>query len=129
MRIVPPTLSFALAFLCNRLQIVPLHRDSLRPDQGSLYLLPYSSSSPLPIRNTCPSGCRRCISRTLHGMLVGGNVTSRPAATHSLCTASTSSTQTDIQAPLSAVWSPSGPNVATFVPRPRPPWPPWQRKI
>ncbi len=37
---------------------------------------------PLPTRNTCPSGCRRCISRTFHGMSVGGKVTSSPAATH-----------------------------------------------
>ncbi len=36
---------------------------------------------------------------------------------------------TDIQTPLSAVSSPSGPNVEAFAPRPRPPWPPWQRKI
>jgi hypothetical protein len=62
-------------------------------------------------------------------MFVGGNVTSSPASTHCLWTASTSSTHTDIHAPLSAVWSPVGPNVAVFAPRPRPPWPPWQRKI
>src|SRR6266851_1240532 len=84
---------------------------------------------PLLTRNTCPSGCRRCISRTFHGMSAGGKVISRPAATHCLWTASTSSTQTDIQAPLSAVWSPSCPNVEAFAPLPRPPWPPWQRKI
>jgi hypothetical protein len=36
---------------------------------------------------------------------------------------------TDIQTPLSAVWSPSGPNVEAFAPLPRPPWRPAQRKI
>src|SRR6184192_3268130 len=51
------------------------------------------------------------------------------AAKHCLWTSSTSSTQTDIQAPLSAVSSPCGPNVQAFAPRPRLPWPPWQRKI
>src|SRR5882672_11763547 len=84
---------------------------------------------PLPTRNTCPSGCRTCISLTLHGMSVGGKVTSSPAATHSLWTSSTSSTHTDIQTPLSAVSSPSGPNVDAFAPLPRLPCPPWQRKI
>src|SRR3989442_10482438 len=54
---------------------------------------------------------------------------SSPAATHSLWTSSTSSTQTDIQTPLSACSSPSDPNVALFSPRPRLPCPPWQRKI
>jgi hypothetical protein len=54
---------------------------------------------------------------------------SSPAATHCLWTSSTSSTQTDIHAPLSAVSSPPGPNVEVFVPLPRLPWPPWQRKI
>jgi hypothetical protein len=92
-------------------------------------LKPHSSSRPLLTRNTCPSGCRRCISRTLHGMSVGGKAMSSPAAKHCLWTSSTSSTQTDIQAPLSAVWSPSGPNVDVFAPLPQPPWPPWQRKI
>src|SRR5882762_754767 len=84
---------------------------------------------PLPTRNTCPSGCRRCISRTFHGILVGGKVMSSPAATHCLWTSSTSSTQTDIHAPLSAVSSPPGPNVEVFAPLPRLPWPPRQRKI
>src|SRR5882762_2350494 len=84
---------------------------------------------PLLTRNTCPSGCRTCISLTLHGMFVGGKVTSSPAATHSLWTSSTSSTHTDIQTPLSAVSSPSGPNVDVFAPLPRLPCPPWQRKI
>src|SRR5713101_5723583 len=98
-------------------------RRELRPHSCATH------SMPLLTRNTCPSGCRRCISRTFHGMSAGGKVTSRPAATHCLWTASTSSTQTDIQAPLSAVWSPSGPNVEAFAPLPRPPWPPWQRKI
>src|SRR5262249_33528052 len=50
-------------------------------------------------------------------------------ATHCLWTASTSSTHTDIQAPLSAVSSPPGPKVAAFAPRPRLPCPPRQRKI
>src|SRR5690242_7921137 len=62
-------------------------------------------------------------------MSVGGNVTSSPAATHCLWTSSASATHTDIHAPLSAVSSPPGPNVAVFAPRPRPPCPPWQRKI
>src|SRR5579863_352058 len=62
-------------------------------------------------------------------MSVGGKTTSRPAATHCRWTASTSSTQTDIQAPWSAVSSPSGPKVEVLVPLPRPPCPPWQRKI
>src|SRR6202035_5854688 len=62
-------------------------------------------------------------------MLVGRNVTSNPAATHRLWTSSTSSTHTDIHTPLSAVSSPSGPNVDLFAPLPRLPWPPWQRKI
>src|SRR5260370_17529370 len=84
---------------------------------------------PLLTRNTCPSGCRTCISRTLHGMSVGGKVTSSPAATHCLWTSSTSSTHTDIHVPLSAVWSPSGPNGVAFAPLPWLPWPPCQRKI
>src|SRR5262245_15869831 len=42
---------------------------------------------------------------------------------------STSSTQIDIQTPLSAVSSPSGPNVAFTPPLPRPPCAPSQRKI
>src|SRR6266568_3789452 len=50
----------------------------------------------------CPSGWRRCISRTFQGMSVGGKVTSSPTATHCLWTSSTSSTHTDIQEPLSA---------------------------
>jgi len=93
---------------------------------------PYSgatSSTRSLTRNTCPSGCRTCISRTFHGMSVGGKVTSSSAAKHCLWTSSTSSTQTDIQTPLSAVSSPCGPNVEAIAPLPRPPWPPWQRKI
>src|SRR5512132_3072704 len=41
-----------------------------------------SSVSPIPrlIRNTCPSGWRTCISRTFHGMSVGGQVTSIPCS-------------------------------------------------
>src|SRR6476646_6204387 len=64
----------------------------------------WPQSSPIPrlTRNTCPSGWRNYMSRTFHAMLVGGNVTSSPAATHAVCTASTSSTQTDIQTPLSS---------------------------
>src|SRR5713226_640499 len=62
-------------------------------------------------------------------MFAGGKVTSSPARTHSLWTSSTSSTHTDIHTPLSAVSSPSGPNVEAFAPLPRLPWPPWQRKI
>lgn len=84
---------------------------------------------PLLIRKTCPSGWRTCISRTFHGMFVGGNTISTPAATHSLWTSSTSSTHTDIHTPLSAVSSPPGPNVETLVPLPRLPCPPRQRKI
>ena len=74
---------------------------------------------PLLTRNTCPSGCRTCISRTFHGILVGGNVTSNPAATQCMWISSTSSTHNDIHTPLSAVWSPPGPNVEAFVPLPR----------
>jgi hypothetical protein len=37
--------------------------------------------NPRPTRNTWPSGWRRCIPRTFHGISVGGNVTSSPAAT------------------------------------------------
>ena len=44
----------------------------------------HSSAMPLVTRNTCPSGCRTCISRTFQGMLVGGKVTSSPAVTHCL---------------------------------------------
>ncbi len=62
-------------------------------------------------------------------MSVGGKVTSSPAATHCRWTSSTSSTQTDIHAPLSETSSPSGPNVEAFAPLPRPPWPSRQRKI
>jgi hypothetical protein len=84
---------------------------------------------PLLTRNTCPSGCRTCISRAFHGMSVGGKTTSSPSATHCLCTSSTSATHTDIQTPLSVVSSPSGPNVELFAPLPRPPCAPRQRKI
>src|SRR6185437_10304582 len=62
-------------------------------------------------------------------MSVGGQVTSRPAATHCPCAASTSSIQTDIQEPLSPCWSLSCWKVVRFLPRPRPPWPSRQRKI
>ena len=62
-------------------------------------------------------------------MSFGGNVTSSPTATHCLWTSSTSSTHTDIHTPLSAVSSPSGPNVELFAPLPRLPWPPRQRNI
>jgi hypothetical protein len=63
-------------------------------------------------------------------MSAGGKVISNPAATHCLWISSTSSsTNTDIQTPLSASSSPSGPNVDAFAPLPRPPWPPWQRNI
>jgi len=96
------------------------HQDSLSD--------PYASV-PLLTRNTCPSGCLTCISRTCHGMSSGGKVTSSPAARHCLWTSSTSSTHTDIHTPLSAVSSPSGPNVERFAPLPRLPWPPWQRNI
>jgi len=44
----------------------------------------YSSFRPFPMRNTCPSGCRTCISRTFQGMSVGGQVTSMPCVRHSL---------------------------------------------
>src|SRR5262252_3898509 len=62
-------------------------------------------------------------------MSVGGQATSRPRAMHSLCTASTSSTQTDIHTPLSAAESPSGPKVILTPPLPRPPCAPLHRKI
>src|SRR5215469_9242316 len=42
----------------------------------------------------------------VHGITVGGNVTSRLATTQCLCISSTSSTPTDIQAPLSPSSSP-----------------------
>ncbi len=100
----------------------------LRLDSLPLALKPYSPM-PLLTRNTCPSGCRTCISRVFHGMSVGRKVTFSPAATHCLWTSSTSSTHTDIHTPLSAVSSPSGPNVELFAPLPRLPCPPWQRKI
>jgi hypothetical protein len=45
---------------------------------------PHTSSVPLLTRNTCPSACRTCISRTFQGMSVGGKVTSSPAATQCL---------------------------------------------
>jgi len=67
----------------------------------------FLGSNPRPTRNTWPSGWRRCISRTFHGISVGGNVTSNPTATQCLCISSTSSTQTDIQTPLSPSSSPS----------------------
>jgi len=63
-----------------------------------------SGSNPRLTRNTWPSGWRRCISRTFHGILVGGNVISSPAVRQCLCISSTSSTQTDIQTPLSALF-------------------------
>ena len=59
----------------------------------------FLGSNPRPTRNTWPSGWRRCISRTFHGISVSGNVISSPAATQCLCISSTSSTQTDIQTP------------------------------
>jgi hypothetical protein len=84
---------------------------------------------PLLTRNTCPSGCRTCISRTFQGMSVGGKVTSTRADKQSLWTSSTSSTQIDIQTPWSKLSSPSTVNVVEFAPFPRPPWPPRHRKI
>src|SRR5215467_7822211 len=56
-------------------------------------------------------------------------VMSRPASTQTLCTASTSSTQTDIQTPLSIESSSTPENVVRFAPLPRPPWAPRHRKI
>jgi TonB family protein len=47
------------------------------PPEGGRY-----SSIALLIRNTWPSGCRTCISRTFHGISVGGHVTSRPRSMH-----------------------------------------------
>src|SRR5271166_769295 len=70
----------------------------------SFYFL---GSNPLLTRKTWPSGWRRCISRTFHGISVGGNVISNPAAMQCLCISSRSSTQTDIQTPLSPSSSPS----------------------
>src|SRR5258708_21816792 len=63
-----------------------------RVASSPLTVLDPHSSRPIPrlTRNTCPSGWRRCISRTFHGMSVGGEVTSNPAATHCLWTSSTS---------------------------------------
>src|SRR5438105_15616410 len=54
---------------------------------------------------------------------------SRRALTQRSYSASRSSTQIDIQVPLSAVSSPSGPKVNVLGPRPRPPWPSRHRKI
>src|SRR6185295_2528256 len=62
-------------------------------------------------------------------MSVGGQATSRPCSRHCRWMASTSSTQIDIQTPLSAVSSPPGPKVILTPPLPRPPWAPWHRKI
>src|SRR6266700_5575424 len=62
-------------------------------------------------------------------MSVGAKVTSNPAARQFLWTSSTSSTHTDIHAPLSPASSPSTVKVVVFSPLPRPPWAPWQRKI
>src|SRR5215467_15914381 len=56
-------------------------------------------------------------------------VMSRPASTQTLCTASTSSTQTDIQTPLSIESSSTPENVVRFAPLPRPPCAPRHRKI
>src|SRR5204863_1523374 len=99
--------------------------------RSSLSVLVYSSVSSIPrlILNTCPSGCRTCISRTFHGMSVGGHVTSRPCSRQRRWTASTSSTQIDIHVPLSAESSPSGPNVFLRTLLPRPPWAFSHRKI
>src|SRR6185503_10561191 len=58
-------------------------------------------SLPRPILKTCPSGWRTCISRTPHGMSVGGHVTSMPCSRQWRWTLSASSTQIDIQTPLS----------------------------
>src|SRR6266403_1178471 len=44
------------------------------PDTSFISACPDSyatSSIPLLTRKTCPSGCRRCISRTFHGMSAG----------------------------------------------------------
>src|SRR5580704_17248768 len=85
----------------------------------AVYCLRYFSSVsslPLLIRNTCPSGCRTCVSRTPHGVSVGGKVTSSLDETHSLSTSSTSSTHTDIHTPLSAASSPSCVNVVVLTP-------------
>lgn len=62
-------------------------------------------------------------------MLVGGQVTSKPAATHCACAASTSSIQTDIHEPLSPCWSPACWKVVRLSPRPRPPCPSRHRNI
>src|SRR5260370_34038992 len=53
----------------------PLH--SLTRQGSQFYFL---GSNPRPTRNTWPSGCRRCISRTFHGISAGGYVDSRPPA-------------------------------------------------
>ncbi len=62
-------------------------------------------------------------------MSVGAKVTSNPAARQFLWTSSTSSTHTDIHAPLSPASSPSTVKVVVFAPLPRPPCAPAQRKI
>src|SRR5262245_17657154 len=81
----------------------------------------------LLIRKTCPSGWRICISRTFHGSFVGGMVTSIPSSRQCRWTASTSSTQIDIQTPLSPA-SPWPFVVGSATLRP-PPCAPWHRKI
>ena len=64
-------------------------------------------------------GWRRWISRTFHGISVGGNVISKPAATQYWCIASASPTQTDIQTPWSAASSLPTRKVVVLVPRTR----------
>ena len=80
---------------------VSQNREMGYPQFFYFYGCDFSGASPRLTRNTCPSGWRGFISRTFHGMLVGGNVISNPAAMQCLCISSTSSTQTDIQTPLS----------------------------
>jgi hypothetical protein len=52
---------------------IPFH--SLTRQSCQFYFLP---SNPRLTRNTCPSGWRRCISRTFHGIPEDGNVISSP---------------------------------------------------
>src|SRR5687767_12305644 len=62
-------------------------------------------------------------------MSAGPHVTSRPCSTHRLWISSTSSTQIDIHAPLSAASLSLGPNVSVRSLRPRLPCAPSHRKI
>jgi len=95
--------------------------DAIKPRPISLPQSPY-------LREHMPSGCRNASLAfpRHHG---GVNVTSSPAATHSLCTGTTSSTHTDIQhlcRPLVPIHLKCS-RVRSFCPGPLAA--PWQRNI